>query len=166
MKLHSRPPCPSSWNPVAIPTGDTDRRPITELKERHHRWRVYYLKAMPSCYSIAEVQTDHDLIRFFRKAWDHPSRELMCKIVANQTFESLPARLTSKRIWKHFLHCEACPSHKMAQNPIPRTALDKVIVPGEEFQVDSVTGVSVMLPSSSISYSGRDGDGAVGPMIL
>ena len=118
-------------------TGDTDAwRPSPELRERHQRWSAYYIKAMASYYNTAEFQTDRDLIRFFHEAWDHPSRELMCKIVDNKAFDNLPARLTSKRIRKHFPHCEACPANNMAQKPIPRTASDRVIKDGEEFQVD------------------------------
>ena len=76
--------------------------PSPELTERHQRWSVYFIKAMASYYSTAEFQTDRDLVRFFHEAWDHPSREIMCKIVDSNAFDNLPKRLTSKRIRKLF----------------------------------------------------------------
>ena len=60
----------------------------------------------------------------------------MCKIVTQKLFASLPKELTAKVIRKHYPACEACPAASMAQKAIPRTASDRDIVPGEEFQLD------------------------------
>ena len=60
----------------------------------------------------------------------------MCKIVDSKAFDNIPKDHTLKRIRKHFPHCEACPANSMAQRPIPRTATERVIEPGAEFQVD------------------------------
>ena len=76
------------------------------------------------------------MVRFFHEAWDHPSRDLMCKIVDQQMLANIPKDLTAKTIRKHFPQCEACLAGNMAQQPIPRDASDRVFVPGEEFQVD------------------------------
>ena len=123
--------------PTSIATGDTAAwSPSPELIERHQRWNSYYNKALASFYNTAEFQTHRDLVRFFHEAWDHPSRELMCKIVDSKSFDNIPKDLTSKRIRKHFPHCEACPANNMAQRPIPTTATERVIEPGAEFQVD------------------------------
>ena len=130
---HTVMPCHT--NPV-VTCDPITWSPSPELTERHQRWSAYYIKAMASYYSTAEFQTDRDLVRFFHEAWDHPSRELMCKIVDSKAFENLPKRLTSKRIRKLFPQCEACPAGSMAQQPIPTTASDRVIVAGEEFQLD------------------------------
>ena len=92
--------------------------------------------ALVSYYNTAEFQTDRDLVRFFHEAWDHPSRELMCKIVDSKAFDNLPERLTSTRIRKFFSQGEACPACSMAQQPIPRMASDRVIAPGEVFQIN------------------------------
>ena len=93
--------------------------PSPELIERNNRWVEYHKTALASFYSTAEFQTDRDLVRFFHEAWDHPSRELICKIVDSQAFDNFPKRLTSKWIRKLFLQCETCPAGSMAQQPYP-----------------------------------------------
>ena len=120
----------------AMSHGTEAWRSSPELKDRHNRWADYHKRALASFYNTAEFQTHRDLVRFFHEAWDHPSRELMIKIVDSKAFDNIPVDLTSKRIRKHFPHCEACPANNMAQKPIPREASDRVIAPGEEFQVD------------------------------
>ena len=55
-----------------------------------------------------------DIVRFFYDAWDHPSMELMCKIINE----------------KHFPQREACPAANMTQNHIPE------FVRGEELMID------------------------------
>ena len=61
----------------------------TDLMERNKT-------AFASYYNTAEFQTDRDLVRFFHEAWDHSSRELICKIVDSKAFDNSPERLTSK----------------------------------------------------------------------
>ena len=61
----------------------------------------------------------------------------MCRIVDSKAFDNIQLGLTSKRIRKHFPHCEAYPASNMAQKPITRIASDRVIGPGEKFQVDN-----------------------------
>ena len=131
------------YTPIFIPLvdqllehGDTTAySPSPELTERHERWNVYYIKALASFYNTAEFQTHRELVRFIHEAWDHPSRELMCKIVDSKAFNNIPLDLTSKLIRKHFPHCEACPTNNMAKKPTPRIASERGIVPWEEFQV-------------------------------
>ena len=62
--------------------------PSPELMEPYNRWVEYHKTALANYYSTAELQTDRDLVRFFHKAWDLPSRVLMCQIVDSQAFES------------------------------------------------------------------------------
>ena len=80
-------------------------------------------------YYAAECQTLRDMVRFFHEAWDHPSKELMCKIVDQKMLANIPADMTTKTIRKHFPQCEA-------QQPIPREASDRLFVSGEDVQVD------------------------------
>ena len=75
-------------------------------------------------------------MRFVHEAWDHPSKDLMCKIIDQKMFNNIPGKLTSKVVRKHFPQCEACPAGNMAQNPIPREASDREFVPGEELMID------------------------------
>ena len=89
-----------------------------------------------SHYFTAECQTLRDLVRFFHEAWDHPSKDLMCKIIDQKMFSNIPDKLTAKVVRKHFPHCEACPAGNMAQNPIPREASDREFVAGEELMID------------------------------
>ena len=77
------------------------------------------------------------MVRFFHEAWDHPSVELMCKIINEKVFAaSIPKELPAKAVRKYFPQCEACPAANMTQNPIPREASDREFVPGEELMVD------------------------------
>ena len=112
-------------------TGDTAAwMPSARVMEQHRvAYSGYY-------HLSAELPRYKDLVRFFHEAWDHPSCDLMCKIVTEKAFVNLPKELTPKIIRKHFPVCEACPAASMAQKPIPRTASDRDIVPGEEFQLD------------------------------
>ena len=86
--------------------------------------------------NAAEFQTHRNLARFVHNAWDHPLRELIRKIVDDKVFENIPMELTPKHTIKHFPDCEAHPASNMARKPIPWTDLNRVIVHGEEFQVD------------------------------
>ena len=103
--------------------------PNTHFLQRHNI-------AMASYYQSAESPTLRDMVRFFHEAWDHPSRELMIHIVDNKIFTNIPIDLTSTVIRKYFPHCEACPAGNMAQRPIPRTSSNRLILPGEEIQID------------------------------
>ena len=111
-------------------TDIADWRPSAKVLEQH-RW------AYGAYYQLtAELPRLKDLVRFFHEAWDHPSCDLMCKIVREAMFTSIPKELTPKVIRKHFPACEACPAGNLAQRDIPREASDRVIEPGEEFQLD------------------------------
>ena len=92
--------------------------------------------ALGAYYYTADLPRYRDIVRFFHEAWDHPSEELMCRIVNDKVFDNIPKELTAKVIRKHFPQCEACPAGNMAQRDIPREASDRVILPDEEFQVD------------------------------
>ena len=111
--------------------GDTaDWRPSERVLEQHRvAYGAYYQLT-------AELPRYRDLVRFFHEAWDHPSCDLMCKIVNQKLFTSMPKELTAKIIRKYFPSCEACPAGNMAQRDIPRTASDREYQPGEEFQCD------------------------------
>ena len=87
-------------------------------------------------YFTAECPRLRDMVRFFHEAWDHPSMELMCKIINEKIFSNIPKELTAKAVRKHFPQCEACPAANMTQNPIPREASDRTFVSGEELMVD------------------------------
>ena len=54
-------------------------------------------------YYTAECPRLKDMVRFFHEAWDHPSQDLMCKIIDQQMFLSIPKELTSKVMRKHFV---------------------------------------------------------------
>ena len=101
----------------------------TVLEQHRLAYAAYY-------HCTTEHPRLRDLVRFFHEAWDHPSRELMCKIVDNKMLASLPKELTSKVIRKFFPQCEACPAANMSQKPIPREASDREYVTGEELMVD------------------------------
>ena len=51
-------------------------------------------------------------------------------------FDNIAKELLAEVICKHFPQCEACPAGNMAQHDIPKTASDRVILPGEEIQAD------------------------------
>ena len=98
----------STMDPIPLPTSDVScgmERPATAMKT---------YTAQAGFYNTAEFQTHRDLVRFFHEAWDHPSRELMCKIVDEKVFDNIPAEMMSKHIRKHFPHCEACLTINMA----------------------------------------------------
>ena len=76
-------------------------------------------------------------MHFFHEAWDHPSTDLMCKIIDQKMLSSIPKESTSKAVRKHFPKCEACSAGDMILNAIPREASDRTFVTGEEFVVDS-----------------------------
>ena len=78
------------------PSESTVWRPTEAVMEQH---RVA-CAAFYQC--TAELPRLRDLVRFFHDAWDHPSRELMCKIVDNKMLTGLPDELTSKVIRKYF----------------------------------------------------------------
>ena len=101
----------------------------TVLEQHRLAYAAYY-------WNTAQLPRLRDLVRFFHEAWDHPSQELMCKIVDNKMLASLPDELTSKVIRKYFPQCEACPAANMSQKPIPREASDRELVPGEKLQID------------------------------
>ena len=103
--------------------------PSPEVLQSHYT-------ALGAYYYTADLPRYRDIVRFFHEAWDHPSEELMCRIVNDKVFDNIPKELTAKVIRKHFPQCEACPAGNMAQRDIPREASDRVILPGEEFQVD------------------------------
>ena len=126
----AQPPEELSDIAATVTCDEVDWKPSETVLEQH-RWAygAYY-------HLTAELPRLKDLVRFFHEAWDHPSRELMCKIVDNKMFTSLPKELTSKVIRKFYPQCEACPAGNMAQRPIPREASDREFVPGEEFVVD------------------------------
>ena len=96
-----------------------------------HRWAYGAYDQL-----TAELPRLRDLVRFFHEAWDHPSCDLMCNIVTDQMFTSIPKELTPKVVKKYFPVCEACPAGNMSQRDIPREASDREFVPGEEFQID------------------------------
>ena len=107
-----------------------DWRPSASVLETHRiAYGAYY-------HLTAELPRLRDLVRFFHEAWDHPSCDLMCKIVTDKMFTSIPDELTPKVIRKFFPACEACPAANMAQRDIPREASDREFVPGEEIQID------------------------------
>ena len=60
----------------------------------------------------------------------------MCHIANDKVFNNIPKDLTAKVICIHFPQCEACPAGNMTQLDIRKTASDRVILPGEKFQVD------------------------------
>ena len=103
--------------------------PSPQALQSHHT-------ALGAYYYTADLPRYRDIVRFFHEAWDHPSEELMCRIVNDKVFDNIPKELTAKVIRKHFPQCEACPAGNMAQRDIPREASDSVILPGEESQMD------------------------------
>ena len=90
----------ASSNIDAAVSGDTAVWEPTEAVLEQHRlaYAAYY-------HCTAELPRLRDLVQFFHDAWDHPSRELMCKIVDNKMLTSLPKELTSKVIRKYFPQC-------------------------------------------------------------
>ena len=119
----------SATTPTAVSCDLNTWRPSAPVLQQHHM-------ALGAYYYTADLPRYRDIVRFFHEAWDHPSEELMCRIVNDKVLDSIPKELTAKVNWKHFPQCEACPAGNMAQRDVPRTASDRVILPGEEFQVD------------------------------
>ena len=63
--------------------------------------------------------------------------DLLRRIVYDKVFASTPKEFIAKVFRKHFPQCEAYPAGNMAQRDIPRPASGRVILPGEEFQVNT-----------------------------
>ena len=60
----------------------------------------------------------------------------MCKIVNKQMLANIPEELTAKVVRKYFPAREAYSAGSMAQRDFPRTASGRVIMPGDDFQLD------------------------------
>ena len=96
-----------------------------------------------------------DIVRFIHEAWDYPSEEHMCPIVNNKVFDNIPKELTAKVIRKHFPQWDAYPASNMAQWDIPREASDRVILPGQEFQMDIEVFASASKASDCVILLGE-----------
>ena len=124
-------PLGASADIAAAVTCDTADWTPSEMVLEQHKWAygAYY-------HLTADLPRIRDLVRFFHEAWDHPSCDLMCKIVDKQMLTNIPKELTAKQIRKYFPACKACSAGNLAQKTVPTTVSGRVFVPGEEFMVD------------------------------
>ena len=99
---------------VAVTCDIADLTPSETVLETHRVAHGAYYQC------TAALSRLHYLVRFNHEARDHPSHELMCKIVDNKMFASFLMDSNSKVIRKYFPQCKACPAANMTQKPLPR----------------------------------------------